>query len=269
MTFRLIASDLDDTLLDSRCCISSRVKETIKRARDRGVYVTIATGRMYRSAVMFAEELEIDVPLITYQGALVKTSVTKEVMYHRTVPLELAKEVISHGESEGLAINLYVDDQLFVSKITPEAERYSAVIRVPVQAVGSLQRFLNQDPTKILMIGDEKRLDLLWAEEQEKFGDTLYITKSKPNFLEFTHPQATKGLALSAVAEHLGVAREEIIAFGDSFNDLELLRAAGFGVAMGNARDELKREADYVTASHDDDGVAAAIEKFVLGEEEN
>ncbi|MDD2496953.1 MAG: Cof-type HAD-IIB family hydrolase [Desulfitobacteriaceae bacterium] len=262
--FKLIASDLDDTLLDSRGIISPRTKAAIKKAREKGVYVTLATGRMYRSAVCFAEELEIDVPLITYQGALVKTSTTREVMYHRPVPLELARQVIAHGEEKGLTVNLYVEDSLFVKELTPEAARYARVARVPIEAVGDLQKFLDQEPTKVLLIGNEKILEPFWTEEKEKFGESLYITKSKPYFLEYTHPQATKEEGLMAVARHLGVAREEIIAFGDNYNDIDLLRYAGFGVAMSNAPEQVKKEADYVTGSNIDEGVAEAIEKFVL-----
>lgn len=264
MKYRLIATDLDDTLLDKGCLISARTKEALRLAQDQGVYVTIATGRMYQSALIYAEELGLDLPLITYQGALVKTSVSKEVIYHRTIPLDLARKVIEHGVASGLTVNLYLDDQLYVSQLTTAAQHYSQVIRVSAQAVGDLQSFMTAEPTKLLFIGDEKALDLLWQREREIFGEQLYITKSKPNFLEFTHPQATKGFGLATVAQHLGVDRSEIIAFGDSFNDLDLLRGAGFAVAMGNARDELKKEADYVTASNNDHGVAEAIEKFVL-----
>lgn len=266
MKIRLIATDLDDTLLDHQCCISPRAREAFRRAQEKDIYVTIATGRMYRSALPFALELGIDVPLITYQGALVKTSVTQEVLYHRPVPGNLAGEVIRAGEKEGLTVNLYVNDRLYVNNDTPAARAYAGMARVPMTPVKDLLSFLNHDdPTKILMIGDEKKLDDLWIQMEEKFGDTLYITKSKPQFLEFTHPQATKGQGLMAVADLLGIKKEEILALGDSYNDLELFRHAGFAVAMDNARDDIKREADYVTCSNNDDGVAEAIEKLVLG----
>ena len=264
MKYRLIATDLDDTLLDENCRISPRTKEALRLAQAQGAYVTIATGRMYQSALVYAEELGLDLPLITYQGALVKTSVSKEVIYHRTIPLDLAHQVIEHGMANHLTVNLYLHDQLYVSQLTTAAQHYSHVVRVRAQAVGDLQRFMEEEPTKLLFIGEEKAMDLLWQQEKQIFGDRLYITKSKPKFLEFTHPQATKGYGLATVAEHLGVAKSEIIAFGDSYNDLDLLRGAGLAVAMGNARDELKKEADYITASNVEDGVAAAIEKFVL-----
>jgi len=264
LKYRLIATDLDDTLLNNEEAVTPRTREVIRQAQMMGVQVTLATGRMYRSARPYALDLGIDLPLITYQGALVKTSGSGEVLSHHTVPLELAREVIDDGVRCGLTVNLYVDDQLYVSQLTEEARRYARKVRVAAEVVGDLRHFLQAEPTKLLFIGGEEELDLLWRQEEEKFGQQLFITKSKPHFLEFTHPQATKGWGLAIVAQRLGIRREEIIAFGDSFNDLDLLRGAGFGVAMGNARPELKAAADYVTDTNEADGVAAAIEKFVL-----
>ncbi|MGI6713201.1 MAG: Cof-type HAD-IIB family hydrolase [Bacillota bacterium] len=266
MCYRLLAIDLDDTLLDNKCCVSPRTKEAIKKALDKGLYVTLATGRMYRSALPYALELGMDVPLITYQGALVKTSVTKEILYHRPVPLELAKEVIREGEKRGFPSNIYLDDRLYVDRMTPEAEGYLKLAKVPAKEVGDLSSFLTEEPTKVLLMGEESKLNELWPQMAQKFGKQLYITKSKPNFLEFTHPDATKGQGLVAVSRFLGVKKEEIMVFGDSYNDLELFKYAGFSVAMGNAREEVKKQADYITQNNDDDGVAEAIEKLVLND---
>lgn len=265
MDIRLVALDLDDTLLDSKCCVSPRAKRAIQRVMDKGVIVTLATGRMYSSARPYALDMGLDVPLITYQGALVKTSMSEEVLYHRPVPQNLAKELIMEAQSHEIPVQIYVNDKLYVSRITWEIEEYIGMSRVPVTEVGDLIGFLDQDPTKVLFINEEEVLNKLWVKMEQKYNNTLYITKSKPEFLEFTNPQATKGLGLLAVAEHLGIARENIMAMGDSFNDLELLKTAGFAVAMGNAREELKREADYVTGTNNDDGVAEALEKFILG----
>lgn len=264
MTFKLIVSDLDDTLLDDHCRISGRTKEVIRQAREKGVFFTFATGRMYRSALPFAIDLDMDVPLITYQGALVKTSVTKEVLYYRPLPRELARAVVAAGEKAGLSMNVYLDDNLFIHRMTEEIREYCRLARVPYEEVENLTDILDRDPMKVLFIGEVEVLDRLWGELDRKFGHDVYITKSKPHYLEFTHPQGTKGHGINALAQALGIRKEEIIAFGDSFNDLELLRAAGFAVAMGNARPELKKEADYVTGTNNEDGVAEAIEKFVL-----
>jgi Cof subfamily protein (haloacid dehalogenase superfamily) len=264
MVFKLIASDLDGTLLNKACQITERTKNAIRQAQARGVIFTLATGRMYRSARPFAQELEIDVPLITYEGALVKTSQTKKVLYYRPLAAALAKEIVAIGEENDLNINVYINDELYVSRVTEEIRKYCRVVQVPYIQVEDWSLVLEREPTKVLFMGEGEKLDQLWGKTREYFGDQVYITKSGLSFLEFTHPQATKGHGLKFLAREFGIKKEEIMAFGDNFNDLELLRAAGLGVAMANAREELKQVADYVTGSNEEDGVAEAIEKFVL-----
>lgn len=266
--YRLVALDLDDTLLGSDLKVEPQTAQVIQQVMDRGIYVTLATGRMFRSSLPYARELRIRGPLITYQGALVKDTETGEVLYHCPVPLELAVDVIRRVREYGYHINLYVDDCLFVARESAEGKRYAAYSRVPLQVVGDLDSFLlaqRKEPTKVLVVAAEELLDELAAALQPTYGASLHITKSKPHFLEFSHPRATKGEALQAVAGRLGVPREEVLAVGDSYNDLEMLAWAGCGVAMGNAREEIKQKADYVTLSNEEGGVRHVLRKFVLG----
>lgn len=264
MAYKLIASDLDGTLLNNDSLISRRTREAIKDAQARGVIFTLATGRMYRSAIPFALELDLDTPLITYEGALVKTAKSKEVIYHRPLHVELAQEIISFGSRQNINMNVYLDDELFTHRETKEIREYSRVIQVPYTQVNNWQATLKEDPNKVLYMGEPELLDYLWEETKERFGKEVYITKSGPYFLEFTHLEATKGNGVRALAESLGIKKEEIMAFGDNFNDIELLKAAGMAVAMENGREELKKIATYVTGENHEDGVAQAIEKFVL-----
>lgn len=262
--FKLVAMDMDDTLLTSALDITEQTKRTLEQVRDQGVHVTLATGRMYSSTLPFARELGITEPLITYQGALVKDDSSGAVLYYRPVPLQAARNVLQKGYELGIHINIYLNDTLFVDSITEEGIGYAKLARVELHPVGNLLDFLNDDPVKIIFIAEEKLLDKLQPLMEENYGRELYITRSKPHYLEFMHFEANKGRALAALAEKLGVARDEVIAFGDSFNDLPMIKYAGLGVAMGNARQEVKAQADYVTAANDDEGVARALEKFVL-----
>ncbi|MDQ0285133.1 Cof subfamily protein (haloacid dehalogenase superfamily) [Desulfofundulus luciae] len=266
--YRLLAVDLDDTLLDKDLRISEDNRRALALARRAGVVVTLATGRMYRATLPFARELEIDAPLITYQGALVKHAVTREVVVHRPVPLACAMDIIARVQSRGYHINIYLDDHLYVERHTDESRLYQSISGVQARAVGPLVPFLKearQDPTKVLVIAREEKLDELATELRPLYGDNLHITKSKPYFLEFSHPQATKGHALAAVAAAYGFKPGEVIAVGDSYNDLEMIEWAGLGVAVANARPQVKARADYVTASNEDGGVARVVEKFILG----
>ena len=263
---KLVAVDLDDTLLNSQLQISPTTAQAIRSAIERGVVVTLATGRMYQSALPYALQLGLDVPLITYHGALVKTSLSQEVLYHKTISVELACKIIDLAEEKGFrGINLYLNDELYVTADNPAVEAYTRLARVPFNTVADLRDTLTAGADKIMIIDEEAKLDWLAPLLRETVSNQLHITKSKPHFLEITHPAATKGQALDFLAGKIGIDRSQVMAIGDSYNDLDMLEYAGLGVAMGNARTEIQDKADFVTAKNDADGVAEAIQKFVLG----
>ena len=266
--YKLLALDLDDTLLDSRYQLPERSRQAVNLAREAGVRVTLATGRMFRSSVPYARELGVEDYLITYQGALVRHAVTGKTLFHRPVPLKEALEVIALVKPYGYPINIYLDDNLYVAEHTRESEQYRIMSKIPVEAVGDLTAYLErrrEDPTKVLVVSEEQNLDQLAQVVQPLLGSRLHITKSKPHFLEFSHPLANKGDALASIAEHYGIRREEIIAMGDSYNDVEMIGYAGLGVVVGNARPEIRKLADYVCCSNEECGVAEVVEKFILG----
>lgn len=264
--YKLIAADLDDTLLNDHLEISERNRRAFQLAQDMGVTVTIATGRMFRSALPIGLELGIKGPLVTYQGAFVKNIVTGEVMVHRPVPIDLARQVLTAGYENGVHINIYINDTLYMDKITEEGRHYVEQAKVEMNPVGNLLDFLQDEPTKILFIGEPAFLDKLSHQMKEQFGDSLYITKSKPYYLEFMHPKATKMHGIGRLAELLGIRPEEIITFGDSYNDIEMIEYAGLGVAVSNAPQEIKEKADLVTDTNNNDGVAKVIEEFILSD---
>lgn len=267
MSYKLLALDLDDTLLGESFAISPANREAIQEAARRGVKVTLATGRMYRSTLPYAGELGLDVPLITYHGALVKTSRTGEEIFHCPVPLDLAQEITSYVEEKGYHLNLYVNDNLYVQEDNPMTRLYVDIAKVVFNPVGSLVAFLQEEPTKMtLIIDQEETLRELWSLFHQKYSGQLSVVQSRPFFLEITHARATKGQALKSLASSLGIAREDIIAMGDSYNDLDMIEFAGLGVAVENARPEVKKAADYVAPSNQEDGVARVIEKYILRE---
>ena len=266
MNIKLVAIDLDGTLLGDDLKISPRAKEAIKRSMDEGVQVTLATGRMYRSALPYAKELGVQVPLITYQGGLVKMSSSGQVLYHKELSLNYAQEVIEMARKFGFHINAYLDDNLFVEEDTHLSRDYGRKTGVKIHLVDDLLEFLPDNPVKILLIGAEEQLDIMQEQCRNHFNNRVYITKSKHHFLEFTHPEATKGHGLRAVAQWMNVSTDEIMGIGDSYNDLEMFRSVGLSIVMGNARDEVKAAADYITGSCNDDGVAEALERFVLAD---
>jgi len=262
--YKLIAVDLDDTLLSNDLRLTGRVREAIAAVRAAGIYFTVSTGRMYRSSVPFARELGIDIPLITYHGALVKNSLSGEVWLYRPLPLAYAREIIARVHRLGYHLNGYLDERLLIERDTPEGRRYEKISGVEAEIVGDFLQFFDRDPVKVLAVAEEPLLDRLSAELTPLYEGKVHIVKSKPHFLEFSHPFATKGTALEFLARRLGVPREAIMAVGDSFNDIDMLEYAGLGVAVANGREEVKKKADFVTKASYGDGVVEALEKFVL-----
>lgn len=263
---KLIAIDLDDTLLKNDLTISPRAKQAIKEAVNQGVAVTFATGRMFSSALPYALDLQLDLPLITYQGALVKY-VDGRVIYHKPIPLELAKKAVKFLQPYGYHVNLYINDELYMEKESPEGSRYLKIAKVPVHLVNDLSEALTVEPTKMLIIVEDAGIDQLACDLGREFGTSLNIMKSKSHFLEIGNKEATKGHALADLAQSLLLQPAQVMAIGDSWNDLDMIIYAGWGVAMENAVEEVKQHAQYITCKNDDDGVAEAIEKFVLNKQ--
>jgi len=267
MPIKLVAVDLDDTLLNSKIAIGPRSLVAIREAMAQGVVVTIATGRMYRSTLPFARQLELDVPLITYNGALVKASLSGTTYLHRPLDLAVAREVLALFKDRGWHIQAFVDDVLYVAEINDKVLSYQRVAKVEPVVIGKDLYRLTAPPTKLLAIADPAEIKAIYKEVHATFGDRLFLTASKRYFLEMINPDVNKGKALAFLAAQLGIKREEVMAVGDSYNDLEMIEYAGLGVAMGNAPDEVKARAKAVTCSNDEDGVAEAIWRYVLGKE--
>ena len=223
----------------------------------------IATGRMFRSVLPYARAAGIEAPLVCYQGAAVVDPATSEWLLHEPIPLVLAREAIGAVEDEGFALNCYVDDDLCVAAITPNARAYADFQSIPLHEVGPLLDWIERPPTKLVVVDDPDRLDVLRPKLEQRFGERLFIAKSLPYFLELASPTISKGTGLAFVAEQVGFTAERTVAFGDGENDLELLEWAGFGVAVENAHEGLKARADWVCASAEDEGVAQVLEAFL------
>lgn len=262
--YKLIAIDLDDTLLDDNREISAGTQEALTKAVDQGVIITLATGRMYASASAIAGKLALNVPLITYQGAFVKNLLDGKVLYERYVPVDIAKEIYAYSLENGLHVQGYVNDQLYVREENERTIAYGRQSSIPYIVEPNMAQLMEKPQPKLLIYDEPEKLDTIAEEFRARFGTRAFITKSKPYFLEITHPEGTKGQALRYLADYFGCNMSETIAIGDSWNDHDMVEAAGLGVAMGNAVDSLKQIADYITASNEEEGVKQVIEKFIF-----
>jgi Cof subfamily protein (haloacid dehalogenase superfamily) len=179
------------------------------------------------------------------------------------IPLALARETIAALKDEGFSPNCYVDDELYVAEVTPEARRYADFQHLELHEVGNLLEWLDRPPTKLVVIDDPEVLDDLKQRMLERFAGRLYISKSLPYFLEFASPEVTKAAGLDFLAKHLGFSRERTVAFGDGENDIELVNWAGYGVAVENADERVKEIADFVCPSVEEEGVAQVLEAYL------
>jgi Cof subfamily protein (haloacid dehalogenase superfamily) len=258
-----VACDLDRTLIAEDALLRPRTRAALAGVRSRGAHVLLVTGRMFRSVRPYALEADLDDPIVCYQGAAVVEPRSGRWLRHVPIPLELAREAIRALQGEGFGMNCYVDDELYVAEITPEARRYADFQHIELHPVGDLLQWLSEPPTKLVVIDDPDVLDRLEARLKDRFGPRLYISKSLPYFLELASPDVTKGAGLAFVAERVGFTPERTIAFGDGENDVELLEWAGYAVAVANAHEAVKAVADLVCPPVGEEGVAQVLEAYL------
>ena len=268
--YRLLALDVDGTLIGRDCQISDPVRAAVAAARAKGVVVTLATGRRFRTAHPIAQQLGLCDPLICYQGALIKHPVTADVLHHTPLPGPLAAEAIALLHGPKICVIAAIDEKLAIiedgAQFAGFATRWGAPDRIDVLVAPNLVEVVHlTPPTKIMFIGDPRDVDQELARVTAHFGARLAIARSDATVGELTAPGLTKGFALAKLAAHLGVACEEVIAIGDEDNDVPMIRWAGLGLAMGNAPASVQRAARSVIPSVDDDGVAWAIREYITG----
>ena len=286
MSISLLALDLDGTLLDSRGNISERNRLAIDNAREHGVRVALVTGRRFRDSRPVALELGLDIPLISHNGALTKHAATLQTVSVLPLPLAAAREALQIGrkanadallsdDHEGLGVLVY--DHIR-GENSPVHRYISWARRIhgheeganAVQQVASLEDYLDHDPIHLAFSGACEEMDQLEEILKSELGSSVKVLGTKYPEQDFTlldivNPAASKGAGVAAAAAELGATREEIMAIGDNYNDLEMLLFAGVGVVMANGPLTLREIAGlHPTASNREDGVALAIEKFIL-----
>jgi Cof subfamily protein (haloacid dehalogenase superfamily) len=264
---RLIALDVDGTLLDSAHRLTPRVRAAVRAARARGIHVSLATGKLLRSAADLVEALALEGPQITNNGATIMPARGGvPIHFWPLEPEALAATLAAiRAADPTLGIAWYTpDDILTDAPPGPLDDVLAAYHEPPLRRVAQLGADLPA-PAKLLVTGAPERLAALRAAVSPALLDTTRIITTTPDFLEFFSLRVSKGIALETVTARLGLRREEVVAIGDGENDIALLQAAGTAVAMGNAVPALRAHANAVTASNDEDGVALAIETLLAG----
>lgn len=271
MTFKLVALDLDGTVVGPDLTIHSSVIEAIQAVRARGVIVTIATGRVYAATLEFVEQLGIDAPFICFQGAAVRDPLTGIAFFERRLPAKPARRLIELLLAQGGYPVASLNDRLYVTHMSDEFdiyEHYDASAREQAVVTPNLAEVVGTSPPlKVLFAGQPAVVAAHLEALEAAFDGQLDFVRSHEFFGEATAPGVSKGSALAALAEHLGIAQAETLAIGDERNDIEMLQWAGLGLAMGNASRAVQAAADAVVPSVAEAGVAWALERYILTEQ--
>lgn len=265
---KLIVSDMDGTLLNSSKNLTEQTIKAVKYARNNGVEFTIATGRMYSSAAIFARQLDINVPIIVCNGALIKNHKTKEILYEEPINEIKSKEICEVLDNLGLYYHMYTQDKFFTKELKYTSLNYSNNNKIAPKEdyidIEIVEDFLNvcnekHRILKFVAIEDECPDKLLQAKKMLEQQEGLEFSKSWNNNLEIMSKGISKGNALSMLIENCGYKMSEVLALGDQRNDISMIERAGVGIAMNNADDYVKSRADKITLSNDEEGVAIAI----------
>ncbi len=270
MSIKLFLTDLDGTLLPKGQKVSPKNIKAVQDLVKAGIIFTIATGRMYGASVEIAKSLDVDVPIITYNGALIK-SVGGEIFYTNYLEPEIILEVTNFCEKNNWHLQNYSNDDLFYPEYNESAKFYEGAIGVKGKAIGweNMKKEIENVPKLLIITPNveetERRIKIL----KEKFGDKINAMKSIPTFVEIIRPNVSKAAAAKILAEKFKIKNSEVMVIGDSHNDLPMLKAFEHSVAMGNAADEIKSVCEFVTDTCENDGFAQAIYNYVLNEEKN
>lgn len=266
---RLIAFDLDGTLLDDRKAVPPANVRALQEAQAQGVDIAIASGRMTPRIEPIAEQLGVDCVIIAYNGARVvgKRAEGRPTIDDRPVPADIAKLFIEFSREQGYLLNFYVDDRLYAEDDGDHRwfrDLYSSRTGAEYH-LGDLSRFDGVPPTKLILLAEPEEVQRLREHFSGELGNRASITRSEAEYLEIMAPGVDKGTALPAIARHHGITCEEILAVGDADNDAELIRQAGIGIAVANATEKCKSLADAITERTNNEGaVAEAVYRFVL-----
>lgn len=267
MKRKMLVLDIDGTLTNSQKQISPRTLEAVLRVQRQGHIVVVASGRPTPGMRSVAEQLrlsEFGGYLLSYNGARIANMKTGEVVCHLQLPQEYLPKLYDFAAKNGIGLVTYEDDSIVTGLPCDQyTELESRINSIPVHCVENFVEYVDFPVTKCLFTAPTDRAPALERELAAMFVGKLSIYRSEPFFIEAMPLHVDKARSLERLLEHLHMDVSDVIACGDGFNDLSMIRFAGIGVAMANAQDVVKKAADYVTLSNDEDGVAHVIEKFM------
>ncbi|HPP66332.1 MAG TPA: Cof-type HAD-IIB family hydrolase [bacterium] len=276
MDIKLVAIDLDDTLLNSRSKISKTTKSILKKISSKDIIIILATGRMPNRTEPFVDMINIDCPIIVYNGAMLRDRRNKgrKILFHKPLQSAFSDIVINYCQKHNFCLNFYLDDVLYSQK-NPAVKRFQHLYSKRTGAryilVDDLRIFLGKKPTKLILITDSvagekfRTRDYQFTYFLKAFGDRVRLFRTDPEYLEIQHKNTNKAVALDIYATKYGINKKQIMAFGNGENDIAMLRYAGISIAVNNASEIVKKHADIVAKwTNEEDGVAKILKQYIL-----
>lgn len=266
--YEMIVLDLDGTLTDREKKITPRTREALMEAQRRGKKVVLASGRPTPGVLPLAKELalaEYGGFILSFNGGMIMNCATGEVVFSRLLPVEANRRIIELAEDQRVDYLTYEGSRLIVNdRECPYAQKESRISHMPMQEEQDMAAYLDFPVPKFLFLDDGDYLALVEPRVKAMLGKNFSVYRSEPYFLEILPKGIDKAQSLERLLAVTGFSREEMIACGDGYNDLSMIRFAGLGVAMENAVLPVRKAADYITDSNNDDGVGKVVEKFML-----
>lgn len=265
MRYKLIAADMDGTLLNDSGVITPKTVMAIREAIASGAIFTVSTGRPIQGVDKYNNLLNLKAPIITYNGAMIVKSDTREVLFSKTLLYSDAMTILKIGNEMCITMCVWASNKLYCNVHNKRVDDYKKLSGLEPILIDDYNELAKSGITKILWYDQATVIE----EVQEKLKDVLFekvtYCTSKPTFLEFFHSEVSKAKAMKTIGKIYNIKREEMIAIGDGYNDLPMIEYAGLGVAMANAPEGVKQKSDYITQhSNNCDGIAEVIKKFVL-----
>jgi len=264
MKYRLLAADMDGTLLNDNYQLSQRTQAAILKWVEAGFYFVPSTGRPLCAMNSISNLFTEDMPFIVYNGAMGIMHRSKEVLFSITLDPALVPEIYRLGNERNLPVALWCQERLYANQNCDPIQFYEEATNAPAHIInnpGEVNELALLGVTKILWMDYPENILIHQRDMQAHFGDKVNCHATRPELFEFVAPTASKATALEKIGEKLEISREEMIAVGDGYNDLSMLEYAGFSIAMGNAPDDIKKACNHVTLTNNEDGVAVWIEE--------
>lgn len=270
--FKILALDLDGTLLNPEHKISEKNKKIIHELKEEGTRIILASGREPNSILPFNRELGVKDFVIGFNGGIISDWTGENIIYEKKLDSKIAKDIIERCQQKDICAFVFIKNKIYMDREKKEGYNvFDSYTKSGLNPVDNIYKFMDNNNLwagieKILLCEDNKILSLFKNEVENIFSSKISLGFSLPYFLEIWNPGANKGSAIKIISEKLNIDRKDIMAIGDGENDISMIKFAGLGVAMGNALESVKKEADFITLSNREDGVEYVIKKYLRGE---